>query len=150
MTASSPAQEGTPAERRHSGVTVGTVTHLAEDCGLVNAILARVGDKWTMLVVMLLGPGPLRFNEIKRRVGGISQRMLTVTLRGLERDGLVLRTVTPSTPPRVDYELTGLGHSLAHAVQALGDWARAHRTEVERARQSFDGKAEPVRQREAA
>lgn len=105
---------------------------------MVNAILARVGDKWTMLVVMLLGPGPLRFNEIKRRVGGISQRMLTVTLRGLERDGLVERTVTPCTPPRVDYELTELGHSLTLAVRVLGEWALTHRTEVEQARQTFD------------
>ncbi len=126
--------------------------HVTEpgECGLVNAILARVGDKWTMLVVMLLQPERLRFNEIKRRVGGISQRMLTVTLRGLERDGLVLRTVTPCTPPRVDYELTALGHSLAHAVQALGRWALANRQEVERARQCFDSKAVPVRSRDAA
>nr|WP_321984704.1 helix-turn-helix domain-containing protein [uncultured Lichenicoccus sp.] len=117
---------------------------------MVNAILARVGDKWTMLVVMLLEAETLRFNEIKRRIGGISQRMLTVTLRGLERDGLVLRTVTPCTPPRVDYELSELGHSLAAAVQALGRWAMIHRGEVERARLVFDDRIDPVRNRGSA
>ena len=103
-----------------------------------------------MLIVMLLEPGKLRFNEIKRRVGGISQRMLTVTLRGLERDGLVLRTVTPCTPPRVDYELTELGHSLAHAVQVLGQWAFVHRGKVEQARRAFDDRIGPMRDRGAA
>ncbi len=143
MTAQHRMQEGTSTEHGHIEVTHAAqdrrrLDHVTGDCGLVNAILARVGDKWTMLVVMLLEPGGLRFNEIKRRVGGISQRMLTVTLRGLERDGLVLRTVTPCTPPRVDYALTGLGHSLADAVQVLGRWAQAHRPEVEQARQAFD------------
>jgi DNA-binding HxlR family transcriptional regulator len=85
-----------------------------EDCRALSSILARVGDKWTVLIVVLLGDGPKRFNEIKRMVGGISQRMLTFTLRGLERDGLVKRTVFPTTPPRVDYELTGLGGTLWH------------------------------------
>jgi DNA-binding HxlR family transcriptional regulator len=80
-----------------------------EDCRALSSILARVGDKWTVLIVVLLGDGPKRFNEIKRMVGGISQRMLTFTLRALERDGLVKRTVFPTTPPRVDYELTKLG-----------------------------------------
>ncbi len=155
MTARYPAQEGTSAERRHMEVTFsgrdqeGT-GHVAGDCGIANAILARIGDKWTMLIVMLLEPGKLRFNEIKRRVGGISQRMLTVTLRGLERDGLVLRTVTPCTPPRVDYELTELGHSLAHAVQVLGQWALVHRGKVEQARRTFDDRIGPMRDRGAA
>ncbi len=99
--------------------------HVAGDCGIANAILARIGDKWTMLIVMLLEPGKLRFNEIKRRVGGISQRMLTVTLRGLERDGLVLRTVTPCTPPRVDYELTRIIHRTArNRPRPPNTWAR--------------------------
>ncbi len=120
--------------------------HATGNCGLVNAVLARVGEKWTMLVVMMLEPGKLRFNEVKRRVGGISQRMLTVTLRGLERDGLVLRTVTPCTPPRVDYELTELGHSLAQAVKTLGSWALAHRANIEQARHAFDN-AGPARER---
>ncbi|HVK79948.1 MAG TPA: helix-turn-helix domain-containing protein, partial [Verrucomicrobiae bacterium] len=79
------------------------------DCRLVGEILSRVGDKWTVLIIMMLGHGPKRFNEIKRGINGISQRMLTLTLRGLERDGIVRRTVTPSIPPRVDYELTDLG-----------------------------------------
>lgn len=144
MTARQSAQEGTSIGPRHTAVTRRGTTQDGKaasigECGVVTAILARVGDKWTMLVVMLLGPGPLRFNEIKRRVGGISQRMLTVTLRGLERDGMVERTVTPCTPPRVDYELTALGHSLTLAVRVLGEWALTHRTEVEQARQSFDG-----------
>ncbi|HEX3994385.1 MAG TPA: helix-turn-helix domain-containing protein, partial [Acetobacteraceae bacterium] len=82
--------------------------HLDSDCRGVASVLARVGDKWSVLVIMLLGGGPRRFNELKRMIGGISQRMLTLTLRGLERDGLVTRTVFPTIPPRVDYELTEL------------------------------------------
>jgi len=91
--------------------------------------------------VALLGGGPRRFNDIKRMVGGISQRMLTLTLRGLERDGLVTRTVTPSNPPRVDYRLTELGFSLWQPVELLSNWARAHRVPIEAARRAFDGKA---------
>jgi DNA-binding HxlR family transcriptional regulator len=89
---------------------------------------------------MLLGGGPLRFNEIKRKIDGISQRMLTLTLRGLERDGLVTRTVFPTVPPRVDYELTDLGRGLWQPVEALGEWAMEHRTEIEEARARFDGR----------
>lgn len=81
----------------------------SEDCRAISSVLARVGDKWSVLIIVLLGDGPKRFNEIKRMVGGISQRMLTLTLRGLDRDGLVTRTVFPTVPPRVDYELTSLG-----------------------------------------
>ena len=103
-------------------------------------MLARVGDKWTVLVIMLLGDGPRRFNELKRMVGGISQRMLTLTLRGLERDGLVTRTVFPTVPPRVDYELTDLGRGLSKPVMALGEWARHHLPDIETARQTFDGR----------
>jgi DNA-binding HxlR family transcriptional regulator len=110
-----------------------------EDCRAVNSILARVGDKWTVLIVVLLGDGPKRFNEIKRMVGGISQRMLTFTLRGLERDGLVTRTVFPTTPQRVDYELTKLGTTLWEAVQPLGLWAREHVSEILKSRNRFDG-----------
>jgi len=112
--------------------------HLDSDCRGVASILARVGDKWSVFVIMLLGHGPRRFNEIKRMVGGISQRMLTLTLRGLERDGLVTRTVFPTIPPRVDYELTDLGRGLWQPVEALGMWARAHQTEIEDARARFD------------
>jgi len=91
---------------------------------------------------MLLVDGPRRFNEIKRMVGGISQRMLTLTLRGLERDGMVTRTVTPTIPPRVDYELTELGHSLSQPVFALGSWAQAHLDEIDAARNAFDQRAQ--------
>ena len=85
--------------------------HVPEDCRAVSEVLSRVGDKWTILVVGELGNGPKRFNEIRRALGSISQRMLTLTLRGLERDGLVTRTVFPTVPPRVDYELTKLGRA---------------------------------------
>ena len=112
--------------------------HLESDCRGVASILARVGDKWSVFVIMLLGEGPRRFNEIKRTVGGISQRMLTLTLRGLERDGLVTRTVFPTIPPRVDYELTDLGRGLSKPVEALGKWASDHQTEIEDARARFD------------
>jgi DNA-binding HxlR family transcriptional regulator len=108
------------------------------DCPAVSELLARVGDKWSVLIVMTLGSGPRRFNELKRSVGGISQRMLTLTLRGLERDGLVARTVFPTIPPRVDYALTGLGHSLLGPVQGLGMWVHANKAEIERARRLFD------------
>ena len=87
---------------------------------------------------MVLFDGPKRFNEIKRLIGGVSQRMLTLTLRGLERDGLVTRTIFPTIPPRVDYELTDLGRGLSQPVIALGEWAKAHQTEIESARARFD------------
>ena len=111
-----------------------------EDCRTIGSILARVGDKWTVLIVVLLGDGPKRFNEIKRMVGGISQRMLTFTLRGLERDGLVTRTVFPTTPQRVEYELTKLGSTLWEAVEPLSSWARAHLSEILTSREQFDDK----------
>src|SRR5205823_10751647 len=116
--------------------------HLDSDCRGVASILARVGDKWSVFVIMLLGDGPRRFNEIKRMVGGISQRMLTLTLRGLERDGLVTRTVFPTIPPRVDYELTDLGRGLSKPVEALGRWAIAHQPEIQHARTKFDARNE--------
>jgi len=112
----------------------------SEDCRALSSILARVGDKWTVLIVVLLGDGPKRFNEIKRMVGGISQRMLNFTLRGLERDGLVNRTVLPTAPPRVDYELTKLGGTLWQAVEPLSSWARAHVGEILTSRERFDRK----------
>ena len=98
--------------------------HVPEDCRAVSEVLSRVGDKWTILVVSELGHGRKRFNEIRRALGSISQRMLTLTLRGLERDGLVTRTVFPTVPPRVDYELTKLGRSLLEPVSGIGLWAR--------------------------
>jgi len=114
--------------------------HADSDCRGVASILARVGDKWTVFVIMMLGGGPMRFNELKRMIGGVSQRMLTLTLRGLERDGLVTRTVFPTIPPRVDYELTDLGRGLSKPVEALGKWAFDHRVAIEEARARFDGR----------
>ena len=113
--------------------------HEPEDCRAVSEMLARVGDKWTVLVVSTLGDGPKRFNELRKALGSISQRMLTLTLRALERDGLVTRTVFPTIPPRVDYELTKLGRSLLEPVSALGLWARKNRPIIQEARRRFDG-----------
>ena len=112
--------------------------HLDSDCRGVASILARVGDKWSVFVIMMLGDGPKPFNEIKRMINGISQRMLTLTLRGLERDGLVTRTVFPTIPPRVDYELTDLGRGLSKPVESLGRWAMDHQVQIEDARARFD------------
>ena len=115
--------------------------HVPEDCRAVSEVLSRVGDKWTILVVSELGHGPKRFNEIRRALGSISQRMLTLTLRGLERDGLVTRTVFPTIPPRVDYELTRLGRSLLEPVSGIGLWARQNRAAIHEARVRFDAAA---------
>jgi DNA-binding HxlR family transcriptional regulator len=112
--------------------------HATEDCRAVSEILSRVGDKWTVLVVQYLGSGPMRFSELKRTIGGISQKMLTATLRGLERDGFVTRTVFPTIPPRVDYELTELGRELLTPVRALGEWARKNTLRILEAREKFD------------
>ena len=112
--------------------------HVPEDCRAVSEVLARVGDKWTVLVVGVLGDGPKRFNEIRRSLGSISQRMLTLTLRALERDGLVTRTAFPTIPPRVDYELTRLGRSLLEPVSGLGMWARQNQAAIQTARLRFD------------
>jgi DNA-binding HxlR family transcriptional regulator len=131
-------QGGTFLKPKHTDVTDGVVQFPSSDCRNVSEVLARVGDKWSVLIVMLLGAGPRRFNELKRAVRGISQRMLTLTLRGLERDGLVTRTVFPTVPPRVDYALTPLGRSLWPPVEALGAWALAHQKEIEAARRRFD------------
>src|SRR5271166_1352585 len=108
--------------------------HEPDECRAISELLGRVGDKWTVLVVATLGDGPKRFNELRRALGSISQRMLTLTLRGLERDGLVTRTVFPTVPPRVDYELTRLGRSLLQPVSALGLWARQNRSAIADAR----------------
>lgn len=104
-------------------------------------MLARVGDKWSVYVIHVLGDaGTLRFNELRSRVTGISQRMLTVTLRGMERDGLVKRTVYPEVPPRVEYELTSLGATLRQLVRGLVEWSGAHLTEVDAARAAYDAR----------
>ena len=108
------------------------------NCRRVAPILARVGDKWSILTIMTLAGGSQRFSELRRAIDGISQRMLTLTLRGLERDGFVARTVTPSIPPRVDYELTALGRSLCEPVVGLGRWVQAHVDEIDAARAAFD------------
>jgi len=110
-----------------------------ETCRAVSGVLARVGDKWSVLIVSRLGRQPMRFNEIKREIAGISQRMLTLTLRNLERDGLITRTVFPTIPPRVDYALTPLGRSLLEPVNALADWALKNAPKIETARAKFDG-----------
>src|SRR6185295_4239847 len=112
--------------------------HVPEDCRAVSEVLSRVGDKWTILVVNELGNGPRRFNEMRKALGSISQRMLTLTLRGLERDGLVTRTVFPTIPPKVEYELTALGRSLLVPVSGIGLWARQNRAAIQKARQRFD------------
>lgn len=113
----------------------------AEECAAMRDILSLVGDKWSVLVIVNLGEGPLRFSELKRGIDGISQRMLTLTVRGLERDGLLTRTVYPTNPPRVDYELTRLGRTLLEPVTQLAMWAGRHRAEVLRAREAFERKA---------
>ncbi len=116
--------------------------HETSDCRAVSGVLARVGDKWSVLIVSRLGAAPMRFNELKREIGGISQRMLTLTLRGLERDGLVTRTVFATIPPRVDYELTALGRSLLEPVTALSDWALKNTGKIDAARAKFDNAAQ--------
>lgn len=108
-----------------------------EECP-VRDVLDRLGDAWSYLVVLNLAPGPQRFNALKRSVGGISQRMLTVTLRSLERDGLVRRTVFPTTPPQVEYQLSELGRSLALPMGALTRWASQHHATIKATRAAYD------------
>ncbi|MBS0471840.1 MAG: helix-turn-helix transcriptional regulator [Proteobacteria bacterium] len=125
--------------------------HETGNCKAVSGVLARVGDKWSVLIVTRLGAGPMRFNELKREIGGISQRMLTLSLRGLERDGLINRTVFPTVPPRVDYELTPLGFSLLKPVTALAGWAIANIGKIDGARAKFDAaQAKPALRARAA
>lgn len=128
------AQERTATSPGHTRVS----DIESQDCRAVGAILGRIGDKWSVLIIQRLGEGPRRFNEIKRIISGISQRMLTLTLRNLERDGLVSRKVTPTVPPRVDYALTDLGRDLLIPVSALGQWAIQHTPCIEAARARFD------------
>lgn len=104
----------------------------------IRDVLDRLGDAWSVLVILRLGDGPQRFNALKRQVGAISQRMLTVTLRSLERDGLVTRTVHPTVPPQVEYALTDLGASLAGPIGGLADWAVAHQERINLNRRAFD------------
>ena len=107
-------------------------------CRRMNSVLNLVGDKWTVMIVMVLIAHPRRFNDIKRTIGGISQQMLTRTLKALERDGMVSRTVYPTVPPQVEYALTQLGHSLATPLRALGTWAGEHLEEIDDNRLRYD------------
>jgi DNA-binding HxlR family transcriptional regulator len=107
-------------------------------------LLSRIGDKWTVLVVQTLGTGSKRFNELRREIPSVSQRMLTLTLRNLERDGLVSRTVTPTIPPRVDYELTELGQSLQKPICGLATWALDNVESIHAAREKFDAEADKL------
>ena len=116
-------------------------------CRTISTLLSRIGDKWTVLVDATLGDGPRRFNELRREIPSVSQRMLTLTLRNLERDGIVSRTVTPSIPPRVDYELTALGHSLLKPVTALTEWALDNVEAIHSAQARFNSEHD---QKEAA
>lgn len=107
-------------------------------CRTISTLLARIGDKWTVLVVQTLAGGPKRFNELRREIPSVSQRMLTLTLRNLERDGLVNRTVTPTIPPRVDYELTDLGQSLQKPICGLARWATENVGAIHAAQSRYD------------
>ena len=111
-------------------------------CRTISTLLSRIGDKWTVLVVQTLGDGSKRFNELRREIPSVSQRMLTLTLRNLERDGLVSRTVTPSIPPRVDYALTEMGRSLLKPLNALAEWAVANIETIHDAQRRFDAEAD--------
>lgn len=112
--------------------------HDPEACKSMGTILDRIGDKWAVMVVGTLSHGPMRFNAIMREIAGVSHRMLTLTLRGLERDGLVRRTAYPTIPPKVEYELTDLGRSLIEPLKTLGRWAAENRATIEAARVNYD------------
>lgn len=107
-------------------------------CQTISGLLQRIGDKWSVLVVQTLGDGSRRFNELRREIPAVSQRMLTLTLRNLERDGLVSRTVTPTIPPRVDYELTGLGRSLQKPICGLVQWSMDNVGAIHSAQDRYD------------
>jgi DNA-binding HxlR family transcriptional regulator len=141
-------QDSTNLSVGHKDVTDSTASgdgFVSHACRRVTPVLNRVGDKWSMQIVMALGFGPRRFSELKREIDGISQRMLTLSLRGLERDGLISRHVTPTIPPRVDYELTELGMSLRDPVRALGRWASEHIDCIRAAQERFDAQNDPPR-----
>jgi DNA-binding HxlR family transcriptional regulator len=131
-------QEGTFMSPSHK--------HVPSKCPAVREVLNRVGDKWSVQVVGLLGDGKKRFSELRHGIEGISQRMLTLTLKGLERDGLITRTAYPTIPPRVEYELTKLGRSLLKPITALGDWAGNNREKIQSARDRYDAQNPSPRQ----
>jgi DNA-binding HxlR family transcriptional regulator len=112
-----------------------------DGCERISEMLSRIGDKWTILIVRQLGDKPQRFNALRRQIGDISQKMLATTLRNLERDGFVTRTVTPTSPPQVEYTLTKLGHSLLVPVQALAVWTFQNMSQIETARVAFAERA---------
>ncbi len=112
------------------------------DADVIRDILSRIGDKWSLLVMGVLGDGPLRFTALQKRVQGISQRMLTITVRHLERDGLISRTSYPEIPPRVEYEVTALGRTLIEPVLHLARWAAEHQDEIQASRAVFDASAD--------
>jgi DNA-binding HxlR family transcriptional regulator len=130
------AQGGTILSDTHIDVCKGG--HSCEERRALADILARIGDKWTVVVVGVLAHGPMRYSQIFKLVEGVSQRMLTLTLKGLERDGLVTRTVYPTNPPRVDYELTERGKTLIVPLHMLWTWAQTNRTAIEGTRRDFD------------
>ena len=111
-------------------------------CTTIQEVLARIGDKWSVFVITQLGEGTMRFSELQRSIEGISQRMLTLTLRQIERDGLVGRVVYPVVPPRVEYSLTPLGRTLLVPLVALAGWAGAHTADIDAARAEYDARAE--------
>lgn len=117
--------------------------HDPEVCATISSMLARIGDKWSILVIRTLGAGPVRFNELRRQIGDISQKVLSSTLRSLERDGLVVRSVVPTTPPQVSYELTDLGRDLVAPVCELASWASANTDRILAARVAYDGRLQP-------
>jgi DNA-binding HxlR family transcriptional regulator len=126
--------------RTHLGETVSMQADPFDPACPSRQVLDRIGDRWSVLVILVLADGTVRYGELSRRIGGVSQKMLTQTLRGLERDGLVTRTVHAEVPPRVEYALTGLGRSLLGAVTALTDWAGDHMEDVLAARRSYDAR----------
>jgi DNA-binding HxlR family transcriptional regulator len=134
-------EDGTSLSPTHTTGTTcpATRVELTQTCE-IRDLLDRLGDKWSLLVVELLGEGTKRFSQLRREIDGISQRMLTLTLRRLERDGLVHRTVHPVVPPQVDYDLTPLGATLVDAIAPLVAWTREHREEIAGVRAEYDGR----------
>jgi len=124
-------------------MSLGHICH-TEPAAEVRRVLDLVGDKWSLLVIALLGDGPHRFTALQREIGSISRRMLTLTLRQLERNGLVLRTVYPVVPPHVEYQLTPLGYTLMEAIQGIVTWTVAHHAELAEARETYDARPDPI------
>jgi DNA-binding HxlR family transcriptional regulator len=124
-------------ELRESTVEATVEQHVPAACGQISRMLARISDKWSLLVVRALGKGPRRFNALRRDVGEVSQKMLTATLRELEENGFVSRTVTPTMPPQVEYALTDLGRDLQQPVQALAQWVIENSARMDAARAAY-------------